>query len=310
MHKKSSKKKGNFTSGKTTNRLRRFMKQQTQNDELNEVIKVSQLFKSTPEERREKSNIEFKLRRKEEKLLKFDTNRKLNELFNSVTKIDKDSVKNIEEQYQNKFTDTSGKTYCKELRKVIEASDVILEVLDARDPEGSRSLPVEEMIMNEPNKRLILILNKADLVPKDCLDAWLKYFRSQHPTLLFKSSTQKQASNLSQAKIKNSKYNESFKTSKCVGASALMQLLKNYSRNCGIKTAISVGVVGLPNVGKSSLINSLRRMRACNVGATPGVTKTMQEVSLDSKIRIIDCPGVILPTKNESDAQASLRNAF
>lgn len=59
-----------------------------------------------------------------------------------------------------------------------------------------------------------------------------------------------------------------------------MSLLSNYCRNKDIKTSIRVGVVGLPNVGKSSLINSLKRARACNVGATPGVTKTMQEVNL------------------------------
>lgn len=62
-------------------------------------------------------------------------------------------------------------------------------------------------------------------------------------------------------------------SSKALGADVLMQLLKNYCRNKDIKTAISVGVVGLPNVGKSSLINSLKRSKACGVGATPGFTK-------------------------------------
>lgn len=62
-------------------------------------------------------------------------------------------------------------------------------------------------------------------------------------------------------------------SSKALGAEVLMQLLKNYCRNKDIKTAITVGVVGLPNVGKSSLINSLKRSKACGVGATPGFTK-------------------------------------
>ncbi|CAL4074115.1 unnamed protein product, partial [Meganyctiphanes norvegica] len=99
-------------------------------------------------------------------------------------------------------------------------------------------------------------------------------------------------------------------SSKCLGADVLLQLLKNYCRNKDIKTAIAVGVVGLPNVGKSSLINSLKRSKACGVGATPGFTKTLQEVQLDSKLRLLDCPGIILPGGDtSSDAAAALRNA-
>ena len=61
--------------------------------------------------------------------------------------------------------------------------------------------------------------------------------------------------------------------SACFGANVLMKLLGNYCRNADIRTSITVGIVGLPNVGKSSIINSLKRSRACSVGATPGVTK-------------------------------------
>lgn len=61
--------------------------------------------------------------------------------------------------------------------------------------------------------------------------------------------------------------------SPCVGADLLMSMLANYCRNKGIKTSIRVGIVGIPNVGKSSIINSLIRGRACNVGCTPGVTR-------------------------------------
>ena len=69
-------------------------------------------------------------------------------------------------------------------------------------------------------------------------------------------------------------------------------------------------MVGLPNVGKSSLINSLKRSKACHVGSTPGVTKAMQEVQLDSKIKLLDSPGVVLASGLKNDASVALRNAI
>merc|ERR1711902_366065 len=95
---------------------------------------------------------------------------------------------------------------------------------------------------------------------------------------------------------------EQLQTSKCVGAGTLTALLANYCRNKDVKTSIRVGVVGLPNVGKSSLINSLKRSRACGVGATPGVTKSMQEVQLDKKVKLLDCPGLVMAGGNRTDA--------
>lgn len=90
-----------------------------------------------------------------------------------------------------------------------------------------------------------------------------------------------------------------------------MSLLANYSRNKDLKTSIRVGIVGIPNVGKSSIINSLKRRRACQVGANPGITRTMQEVEIDSNIKIIDSPGIIFQRpKNESpDEFFALKNA-
>ena len=105
------------------------------------------------------------------------------------------------------------------------------------------------------------------------MDGWVKYLRGELPAIAFKSSTQNQSSRLGHSKVSIEKSTDSqLNTSKCVGASTLMSLLSNYCRNKDVKTSIRVGVVGLPNVGKSSLINSLKRNRACNVGAMPGVT--------------------------------------
>ena len=174
--------------------------------------------------------------------------------------------------------DNSKKAFYREFKKVVEIADVILEVLDARDPLGCRSKQIEEMIMaSGVNKRLILVLNKVDLVPKEVAEKWLKYLRNEFPTIAFKSSTQSQRTNLSQRKggLKNEAL---LATSECLGADNLMKLLKNYCRNANIKTSISVGVIGFPNVGKSSVINSLKRTKVCNVGSTPGLTKAIQEI--------------------------------
>lgn len=75
-----------------------------------------------------------------------------------------------------------------------------------------------------------------------------------------------------------------------------------------IKKSITVGLIGLPNVGKSSLINSLKRCRAVNVGSTPGLTRSLQEVHLDKNIKLLDCPGVVMLKSQENDASVALKN--
>ena len=84
-----------------------------------------------------------------------------------------------------------------------------------------------------------------------------------------------------------------------------MNILKNYARidnTSKTKQTIYVGIVGFPNVGKSSIINSLKRQRAAATGNTPGVTKCMQEISLDKNIILLDSPGVVLSTKDQADS--------
>ncbi|XP_017286013.1 guanine nucleotide-binding protein-like 3-like protein [Kryptolebias marmoratus] len=213
------------------------------------------------------------------------------------------------EKHVNFENENSRKAYYREFKKVVEASDVILEVLDARDPLGCRCPQVEQaVIQSGTNKKIVLVLNKIDLVSKEIVEKWIKYLRNEFPTVAFKASTQQQNKNLKRSNVPVTQATtELLSTSACIGADCLMKLLGNYCRNIDIKTAITVGVVGFPNVGKSSLINSLKRARACNVGATPGVTKCLQEVHLDKHIKLLDCPGIVMATST-TDAAMILRN--
>ncbi|KAI4354019.1 hypothetical protein L6164_002920 [Bauhinia variegata] len=209
-----------------------------------------------------------------------------------------------------KNRDNSDKAFYKELVKVIEVSDVILEVLDARDPLGTRCIDMEKMVMKSgPHKHLVLLLNKIDLVPRESVEKWLKYLREELPTVAFKCSTQEQRSNLGwRSSSKKAKPSNLLLTSDCLGADTLIKLLKNYSRSHEIKKSITVGVIGLPNVGKSSLINSLKRSHVANVGATPGLTRSLQEVQLDKNVKLLDCPGVVMLKSQENDEAIALRN--
>ncbi|MCP9261507.1 Guanine nucleotide-binding protein-like 3-like protein [Dirofilaria immitis] len=212
-------------------------------------------------------------------------------------RFDNQNTENLEEVQAKK-----QKQYANEVRKTIESADIVIEVLDARDPLGSRNKSVEENVLNA-GKRLVLLLNKIDLVPKENVKKWLIHLRQQSPTVAFKASTQEQNYNLF---IKFA-----FSTSKCVGADLMMKLLLNYCRNKDVKTSIRVGVVGYPNVGKSSFINSMKRKRVCDVGAIPGITRQVQEVHLDKHIRLLDSPGIILEPKGCLDNnEIALKNAI
>ncbi|KAA8495697.1 Guanine nucleotide-binding protein-like NSN1 [Porphyridium purpureum] len=195
--------------------------------------------------------------------------------------------------------------YIRELRKVVESADVLIEVLDARDPEGTRARSAEKNVMalSGGKKRVILLLNKVDLVPQEVVLKWLGYLRNELPALAFCADTSKRHAP-SVAAL----------GSDAVGTDSLLQLLKNYSRNWASgtskKSSLTVGIIGYPNVGKSSVINAMKRARAAQVGNQPGVTKTAQEFLIDNSLRLLDCPGVIFDTREGAgNSSLVLRNA-
>ena len=169
--------------------------------------RVNVSFLQTIEEKRKRKQERKKLKANK-KTTELNKNSSLNDLVRDAQKKQDmyDKTLSLIQENKNPFDlfldddkklnadkEQSLKSFYKEFKKVVEASDVIIEVLDARDPMGSRCMQVEEMIISSgQNKKLVLLLNKIDLVPKENVQAWLKYLRNQYPTVAFKSSTQNQ----------------------------------------------------------------------------------------------------------------------
>ncbi|KAF7618082.1 hypothetical protein AFLA_006986 [Aspergillus flavus NRRL3357] len=183
------------------------------------------------------------------------------------------------------FSKGQSKRIWNELYKVIDSSDVIIHVIDARDPEGTRCRGIEKYIREEaPHKHLIFVLNKCDLVPTGVAAAWVRHLSKDHPTLAFHASI-----------------NNSF------GKGSLIQLLRQFSSLHSERKQISVGFIGYPNTGKSSIINTLRKKKVCTVAPIPGETKVWQYITLMKRIYLIDCPGVVPPNQNDTPEDILLR---
>ncbi|CAL1684011.1 unnamed protein product [Lasius platythorax] len=171
-----------------------------------------------------------------------------------------------------------------ELYKVIDSSDVVLQILDARDPMGTRSPPVEKFLKTEkPYKHLIFILNKVDLVPTWVTQRWVAILSKEYPTVAFHASL-----------------------THPFGKGSLINLLRQFAKLHVDKKQISVGFIGYPNTGKSSVINTLRSKKVCKVAPIAGETKVWQYITLMRRIYLIDCPGVVYPS-TETDTEKVLK---
>merc|ERR1711939_133164 len=178
--------------------------------------------------------------------------------------------------------DGSRKAFDKVFKQVVEQADVVLYVLDARDPEGTRSKEVERMVMAAASggKRLILILNKIDLIPAPVLKSWLLHPRRYFPTIPLRAS----------GPAPNA---HTFNHKQLTVQSTSATLFKALTSRLGGGSA------------------------ACPVGAEAGVTTSLREVKIDSKLKLLDSPGIVFPSagdgskasKKEEQARLVLLNA-
>ncbi|ETW09037.1 hypothetical protein H310_01505 [Aphanomyces invadans] len=172
-----------------------------------------------------------------------------------------------------------------ELYKVLDCSDVVIQVLDARNVPGTRSEHIERHLRNNAShKHLVYVINKCDLVPNWVTKKWVQILSKTTPTLAFHASL-------------NSPF----------GKGALINLLRQFAKLHQEKKQISVGIIGYPNVGKSSVINALRKKRVCKVAPIPGETKVWQYITLMRRIFLIDCPGVVYDGVNDSEVETVLK---
>jgi nuclear GTP-binding protein len=114
--------------------------------------------------------------------------------------------------------------------------------------------------------------------------SWVRYLSKDYATLAFHAS------------ITNS-----------FGKGSLIQLLRQFSSLHSDRKQISVGFIGYPNTGKSSIINTLRKKKVCTVAPVPGETKVWQYITLMKRIYLIDCPGVVPPSTTDSEQDILLR---
>lgn len=173
----------------------------------------------------------------------------------------------------------------KKLKEQVNIVDVIIEVLDARIPMSSSYPDIKKLIKDKP--RLIL-LNKSDLANPEKTQTWQKIIKEQTGCFVLPTSAN---DNRDLSKILNKVIE--------LGQPKIIKLVQKGL----LPRPVRIMVVGMPNVGKSSIINKLIKKTKAKTGAKAGVTRDQQWVRINPKIDLLDTPGII-PLKQEDQKKA------
>ena len=175
------------------------------------------------------------------------------------------------------------------VRENLKLVDVVVELLDARIPFSSKNPDIDNLAGNKPR---VVILNKSDLADRAKLDRWIKYYKDKGVRAI------------------------PVDTMKGIGLNKLIDECKNatkekmdHLKEKGRKERpIRIMIVGVPNVGKSSIINKLTGRKSAVTGDKPGVTKGKQWVRLKGNLELLDTPGILWP--KFEDQKVALNLAF
>ena len=154
--------------------------------------------------------------------------------------------------------------------------DVVVELVDARIPLSSRNPEIDKIVNNKPR---VLVMNKCDIADSEANKKWLSYFKQKGIEAVAVDSLSGRGVNSVTAAIDR----------------VLKDKYEREKKKGIIKHSVKMMIVGIPNVGKSSLINRLAGRAAAKTGDRPGVTTAKQWIRLSGKFELLDTPGILWP---------------
>ena len=175
----------------------------------------------------------------------------------------------------------------KQIIEDLKLIDVVVELLDARIPKSSRNPDIQRIVQN---KKRIVLLNKSDLAEEKETKKWIEYYKNNNTTAIACDANLGKGMKEILKQIDNAMEEE-------------MQKAASKGR---IKRNIRIMILGIPNVGKSSLINRLCNKKSAVVGNRPGVTKQKQWVRIANNIELLDTPGVLWPKFEDENVALNL----
>lgn len=162
------------------------------------------------------------------------------------------------------------------MQEDIKLIDLVIELVDARIPLSSRNPDIDEL---GKNKSRLILLNKADLANEKCNELWTAYFKTKGFYVV---------------KI-NSKSGSGMKAINGVIQEACKEKIERDKKRGILNRPVRAMVVGIPNVGKSTFINTFAGKACTKTGNKPGVTKGKQWIRLNKNVELLDTPGILWP---------------